>query len=156
MNDDEKRALGHASTERATRAADGCVAFGWLWLATSACAGLALEVLHGLKVAAFLDVEGVRTMLRLAHAHGVGLSLVLIAFGVTAAPRLGARTSSTAITLVAGVVLVPVGFALGAIGHGEVDPGLGVWLVPLGALGAIVALARTAIAAIGHARNHRR
>ncbi|MCC7540371.1 MAG: hypothetical protein IT379_29410 [Deltaproteobacteria bacterium] len=145
----------HEDEESGRRAADRAVAVGWAWLALCACGGLALEVALGLKLGWLLDDEGVRTMARLAHAHGVGLALVVLAFGATAAPRLGARTAATSMMLIAGAVLVPIGFALGAIGHGEVDPGPGVWLVPPGALLVIGALVRTSIAAIGYARRNR-
>jgi hypothetical protein len=44
-----------------------------------------------------------------------------------------------------GSALMPLGFALGVLGHGEADPGPGVWLVPIGALlslYAVIAISR--------------
>lgn len=121
--------------------------FGWTSLLCWACAGLALEAAHGWKVSAVLDDELTRTLLRLAHAHGVGLSLVAIVHGEFATSWLGARARPIAVAIWVGAFLVPVGFALGAIAHPEGDPGFGVLLVPIGALALIVALARTAHAA---------
>src|SRR5690606_1651707 len=119
--------------------------FGWTSLALWACAGVALEAAHAFKVSAYLDDELTRMLLRLAHAHGVGLSLVVIVFGAAAAPRSDeglARHLGGA--LAAAAVLVPLGFALGAIAHPEGDPGVGVLLVPIGALALVYALARVA------------
>ncbi len=121
--------------------------FGWTSLLFWTCAGLLLEAAHGWKVSAVLDDELVRTLLRLAHAHGVGLSIVAIVHGELATDWLGERARSVAIALRTGVILIPLGFALGAIAHPEGDPGFGVLLVPIGALALIVALARTAHAA---------
>ncbi|MCZ7687492.1 MAG: hypothetical protein M5U28_55625 [Sandaracinaceae bacterium] len=53
-------------TDASTRAAR----FGWTSLALWACAGVALEAAHGFKLAAYLDDELARMLLRLAHAHG--------------------------------------------------------------------------------------
>ncbi len=128
-------------TDASTRAAR----FGWTSLTLWACAGVALEAAHGFKLAGYLDDELARMLLRLAHAHGVGLSLVVIVFGAAAVPRLEAalaRHLGRALALAA--VLVPLGFGLGAVAHPEGDPGVGVLLVPLGAVPLVYGLARTA------------
>lgn len=106
--------------------------------------GLALEGLHGFKVEWYLGAheETRRLMWRLAHAHGALLGLVHIALGATwsAIPSLGAprgRFISRGITTMG--VLMPLGFFLGGvILHGG-DPGVGVFLVPVGALAGIAA-----------------
>lgn len=124
---------------------DGAARFGWTSLALWAMAGVALEAAHALKLAEYLDDELARMLLRLAHAHGVGLSLVVIVFGAAAAPRMSAslaRHLSRALALAA--IAMPLGFALGAIAHPEGDPSVGVFLVPIGALALIYGLARTA------------
>ncbi len=61
--------------------------FGWWLLLVFASAGLALELLHGFKVRAYLDVsnETRRLMWTLAHAHGTLLGLVHIVFGLSLA-----------------------------------------------------------------------
>jgi len=58
---------------------------GWWSLLCFATVGLVLEMLHGFKVRAYLDVsnETRRLMWTLAHAHGTLLSLVHVIFGLT-------------------------------------------------------------------------
>jgi len=121
--------------------------FGWTSLLCWTCAGLLLEAAHGWKVSAVLDDELTRTLLRLGHAHGVGLSLLAIVHGELAIPWLGERARAIATSIWIGAVLVPLGFGLGAVGHPEGDPGFGVLLVPVGALALMVGLGQTAYAA---------
>ena len=126
------------------------VRFGWWSLLVFATAGLALETLHGFKVRAYLDVsnETRRLMWTLAHAHGTLLAVVHVIFGVTVRSGLGPadrhlRPISAA--LIGASVLLPGGFLLGGIAFFSGDPGLGVLLVPFGAvllLGAAYAIAR--------------
>jgi hypothetical protein len=94
--------------------------------------GLALESLHGFKVGWYLDVanETRRLMWTLAHAHGTLLAILHLAFSATAcddrrgaAPRPAAWRRRASACLFGATVLLPDG-----------DPGLGVLLVPLGAL----------------------
>src|SRR5690606_19076132 len=61
--------------------------FGWWALLGFLSLGIALEALHGLKVGWYLAAshETRRLLLTLAHAHGVLLALVNIAFGLTVA-----------------------------------------------------------------------
>ena len=119
--------------------------FGWWALLVFASLGLILETLHGFKVGAYLDVsnETRRLMWRLAHAHGGLLSLVHILFGLytqgtgeAAIPR--ARLIST--SLIGASILLPAGFFLGGIVFYSGDPGLGIVLVPPGAVLFLVAL----------------
>ena len=126
--------------------------FGWWSLLVFAAAGLGLETLHGFKVAAYLDVsnETRRLMWTLAHAHGTLLSLVHAAFAFTCfafptRPGRGAARRIASALLIASSVLLPGGFFLGGTFVYEGDPGLGVWLVPLGALALFLAVLLTAI-----------
>ena len=57
-----------------------CRRFGWTSLAAWALFGLAIEAAHGFKLGAYLDDNLRHTILRLAHAHGVILALVVLAF----------------------------------------------------------------------------
>jgi hypothetical protein len=75
------------------------------------------------------------------------LSIVLITFAGHGAPLLAREDALTARLLLVGWVGMPFGFALGAIGHPESDPGVGVWLVPPAALALLAGLARVARAA---------
>lgn len=117
---------------------------GWLHLALFFSMGLALEALHGFKIEWYLGAheETRRLMWRLAHAHGALLGLVHIALGATwaALPTLGAprkRFISRGITVMG--VFMPLGFFLGGVLLHGGDPGIGVILVPIGALGGIAA-----------------
>ena len=120
--------------------------FGWWALLVFATLGLVLESLQGFKVAAYLDVsnETRRLMWTLAHAHGTLLGLIHVAFGLTVRsaaldPGLpNVRAISPA--LIAASVLLPGGFFLGGLAFYGGDPGLGVLLVPFGALSLIAAV----------------
>jgi hypothetical protein len=76
-------------------------------------------------------------MWTLAHAHGVGLSLVQVAFAATSALCLelpGDLLALASRLLNCAFVLIPGGFLLGGIATYGADPGVGVLLVPVGAL----------------------
>ena len=100
--------------------------------------GLALETLHGFKVGAYLDVSNDtrRLMWTLAHAHGTLLGVVHLGFAFTLrhldpdAPSI--RSASSA--LIGASVVLPAGFFLGGIRFYAGDPGVGVALVPIGAV----------------------
>lgn len=118
--------------------------FGWWAVCLFLTLGLALEVLHGFKVPWLVDVahEARRTALRLAHAHGTLFGLINVAFALSLdrLPGLddrGRRLASG--TLRAATVLLPGGFLVGGFVIYAGDPGLGVVLVPIGALLMIVA-----------------
>jgi hypothetical protein len=116
--------------------------FGWSGLLVFALLGVVLEALHAWKVGAYLGVDNEtrRLMWTLAHAHGVGLSLLQI--GYAASLRLMAATPALLTTRLfhAATVLVPLGFFLGGVNTYEADPGFGILLVPLGALALLIAL----------------
>ena len=124
--------------------------FGWWSLLLWALLGLCLEAAHGFKLSAYLDDELTRMLLRLGHAHGVGLSLLVLVYGSAGLPLLshrrdGGRAVSTALML--GAACLPLGFALGAIAHPEGDPGIGVVLAPVGGLALLWALLQVALSA---------
>lgn len=125
-----------------------CRRFGWTSLAAWALFGLAIEGAHGFKLGAYLDDSLRHTILRLAHAHGVILALVVLAFPATLAPDADAAAARTArrtgLLLRAGALLIPAGFALGAIAPHEADPGWPVVLVPIGGALLVSGLIRTA------------
>jgi len=124
--------------------------WGWWSILVFATLGLTLEALHGFKVRVYLDTsnETRRLMWTLAHAHGIGLALVHIVFGLMlrVAPDTAARNLPTISTsLVAASVLLPGGFFLGGIAFYAGDPGVGIALVPVGAaalLYAVLSIAR--------------
>jgi uncharacterized membrane protein len=111
--------------------------FGWWSLLVFLSLGAVLETLHGFKIGWYVDVgnETRRLMLTLAHAHGTLLALINIAAGLTArtVDRFELRPSIS-FALIWAAILLPAGFALGGIVIYDGDPGLGVWLVPVGAI----------------------
>lgn len=119
---------------------------GWAALLVFATIGLGLEALHGFKVGWYLDVmnETRRSMFTLAHAHGTLLGLLHIALGATADRFAQTPVPSAAGRLLdAATILLPGGFLLGGIWFHGGDPGVGVILVPIGAIAAIAAMAIT-------------
>jgi hypothetical protein len=134
--------------------------FGWIGLLVYVILGIALEGLHAFKSPAYLGVghETRRLMWTLAHAHGIGLSLVHIAFAATAfliahgVARLEATTTSVSVSVPKlelgsrllgwASVLIPGGFFLGGVVTYEGDPGIGVLLVPIGAILLVIAIVR--------------
>ena len=122
--------------------------WGFGSLLVFATIGTALELLHAFKVGPYLDVgnETRRFMFVLGHAHGVGLGLLHLGFAAAVkltALREGARLVTASIGLRLATVLLPGGFLLGGFGAYESDPGVGVLLVPVGALVLLAALFST-------------
>lgn len=111
--------------------------FGFISLSVWTSLGLGLEAAHALKLTAYLDHPLRREVLVWAHAHGIGLALVVLAYAALGvhpgSPRSGRR-------LRAGAVLMPLGFALSVFGVSEADPGPAIFLVPVGAVCAIAGL----------------
>jgi hypothetical protein len=119
--------------------------FGWCSLLAFATLGLILEVLHGFKVAAYLDVSNQtrRLMWTLAHAHGSLLALVHVVFGLTVRVFPDIAEDSRAMVswcLMGASVFLPGGFFLGGVVFYGGDPGVAVALVPAGAVCLLIAL----------------
>ncbi len=128
--------------------ADRNLRFGWWSLLVFLSLGAILEALHGFKIGWYVDVgnETRRLMFTLAHAHGTLLALVNIVAGLTAriVERFTLR-SSVSFALIWAAILLPAGFFLGGIVTYDGDPGLGVWLVPVGAALLFYSIARIAL-----------
>lgn len=128
--------------------ADCNLRFGWWSLLVFLSLGAVLETLQGFKIRWYLDVgnETRRLMFTLAHAHGTLLAVVNIVAGLTA--RMSERftlRSSVSFALIWAAILLPAGFFLGGIVIYDGDPGLGVWLVPIGAALLFYSIARIAL-----------
>ena len=115
------------------------LAFGWWALLVFLSLGILLEVFHGFKIGWYLDVsnETRRLMWTLGHAHGTLLALINIAFASTV--RMLQNLNPRLLSLVSGgllgaTLLLPGGFMLGGLVIHSGDPGLGILLVPLGAI----------------------
>ena len=123
--------------------------FGWWALLGFLSLGIFLEALHGFKAGFYLDVanETRRLMWTLAHAHGTLLALVNLAFGITLKIQnpIPAQWQAVASnSLFAATFLIPGGFFLGGIVIYGGDPGLGILLLPLGAVFLLVGVFLTA------------
>jgi hypothetical protein len=115
------------------------LAFGWRSVLVFAALGLGLETLHGFKVGLYLDLanETRRLMWTLAHAHGTLLGLVHVAFALSVGvlPSLtAAREQLISRSLIGASLTLPGGFFLGGIRFYAGDPGVGIILVPVGAV----------------------
>jgi len=112
---------------------------GWWSLLVFVCLGIVLEGMLAFKAPWYVNVgdnETHRLMLRLGHAHGTLLSVLNIVFaGSLARLSLPARARALASRcLAAATLLVPGGFILGGlVTHGP-EPGLGLVLLPAGAV----------------------
>ena len=130
------------------QSADRNLHFGWWSLLAFLLLGAVLETLHGFKIGWYVDVgnDTRRLMFTLAHAHGTLLALVNIAAGLTAriVDRFALRPSAS-LALIWAAILLPAGFFLGGIVIYDGDPGLGVWLVPIGAALLFYSIARIAL-----------
>jgi hypothetical protein len=119
--------------------------FGWWSLLLFATFGLVLETLHGFKIDAYLNVtnDTRRLLWTLAHAHGTALALINIVFGLAVDREERLRLSNVRLVssaLVGATLLLPAGFFLGGLTYYEGDPGLGILLVPPGAVLLVTAL----------------
>ena len=138
------------SEDLETRETHLSLRFGWTWLLVGATAGTILEALHGFKVGPYLDDALTRLLLTLAHAHAVGLALVVLVYASAGVPLVRSRWPGH--LLRGAAVSIPAGFALGAIAHPEGDPSLGILLVPLGALALLAGLGALARASFTSTR----
>src|SRR3982751_99726 len=112
----------------------GVLCQGWISLAAWITFGLLIEGLIGFRSPALLDDSVRRDMFRLAHAHGTLLNLVLIAAAICARLELIRLGRLTSLGLRTAIILLPVGFLLGGVWHFKDDPGVGILLVPIGAV----------------------
>jgi hypothetical protein len=120
--------------------------FGWWSFLGFSTLGLVLELLHGFKASLYLDAsqDSRRLMWTLAHAHGTLLAVVhlLFAIALRSIPSLGtSHLRLISQSLLAASVLLPGGFFLAGIRVYAGDPGLGILLVPPGAVLLLIALA---------------
>lgn len=123
---------------------------GWWSLAVFLTLGLALEAMHGFKLGWYLDLSNAtrRLLLTLAHVHGTLLALVHLAFAATLAlrvPKVLPRASLASACLLGAGIALPMGFLLGGLWPWGGDPGLGIVLVPIGAVLLLVGVVLVAL-----------
>ncbi|MEL6195502.1 MAG: hypothetical protein AAFQ77_00425 [Myxococcota bacterium] len=119
---------------------------GWLSLGLFATLGMVLEALLAFKTPSYIGAIGElrRNLWTLAHAHGTLISLIHLAFAAHISERRSPKLSLASPALFVALVVMPAGFLLGGAFPSESDPGIGIWLVPLGGLslvGACILLA---------------
>jgi hypothetical protein len=138
--------------------------WGWWSLLGFLCLGLVLEMLHGFKDPGYVSPSQStrRLMWTLAHAHGTLLALVQLGFAAflgsaagreaDAGPRTIRRQGWASALLLASQGLLPTGFLLGGWFFRGGDPGIGVFLVPVGAVCLAVAVGLIAASTAGPAK----
>lgn len=123
--------------------------YGWSALFVFMIMGTVLEGLLGFKSEELLLDPLRRELWSLAHFHGALLALINLVYTQWAdspeLPEGRRRTAST--TLVIGSIAMPLGFFLGGLSHPEGDPGIGIFLVPIGALLLLYTIGSHAMAA---------
>lgn len=123
------------------------LAIGWATLLVFLSLGLVLEVFHGFKVRWYVDLNNAtrRLMWTLAHAHGVLIGLIHISFAATVhfRPQAQQQRPLASTCLVLAGVLLPGGFLLGGLVIHQGDPGIGIFLTPIGGLLLFAAVAIT-------------
>ena len=117
---------------------------GWAMIASFILLGLALETLHGFKIQWYLAManETRRLLWTLAHAHGVLLGLLNVAYALSLrnfAVR-GSRLELISALLVGGSISLPAGFLLGGIVVHGGDPNVFIVLSPIGGALLVIAL----------------
>ena len=145
--------MSHEGDDRDLHRATRChLAAGWSAVLVFLALGIVLEGLHGFKIGFYLDVGNStrRLMWTLAHAHGTLLGMLNILFALTARHVAWAGTGRrvASVALLSATALLPGGFFLGGVRIYAGDPGLGILLVPVGAVGLLLAAALTTAAVL--------
>jgi hypothetical protein len=131
----------------------GILIQAWVSIAVWMSFGLLLESLIGYRVPAYLRDDLRREIFRLAHTHGTLLNLVLLGAALCIERNFVHPSKTGLLSLRIGAVLMPVGFLLGGIWHTEGEPGLGVWLAPLGGILVILGVIDIAFSAFKNRRS---
>ena len=123
--------------------------YGWTALLLWLLFGTLLEFFQGIKFSPYLLDEIRSEFWQLAHFHGATLALAnLVYVRYAESPELDQNQRLWASRLLIwGSILMPVGFFLGGLIHFEGDPGLGIFIAPVGALFILITVAFQAVAA---------
>ena len=128
------RGFPFASMPSPSHPGAGLIRQGWISLALWIAFGILIEGFSAFRSPAYLDDGVRREMFRLAHAHGTLLNLVLIGAAICARLDLIRLGSTTSLGLRSAVLLLPAGFLLAGLWHSKDEPGLAIFLVPVGAV----------------------
>ena len=107
---------------------------GWISLAVWIAFGILLEGFNAFRSPAYLDDATRRDLFRLAHAHGTLLNIVLLLAAICARLDLIRLGRVASLGLGAAAVLLPAGFFFGGLWRFNDEPGLAIFLVPIGAV----------------------
>ena len=107
---------------------------GWIGIAFWMSFGLLVEGLIGFRAPVYLQDPVRRELFRLAHTHGTVLSMLLLIVVLYLAKNFIVPPLAALWSLRIGTLLMPVGFLLGGLWHYESDPGVLVFLAPVGGL----------------------
>lgn len=116
----------------------------WFGVAFWMTFGLLIEGLIAFRSPAYLQDPVRRELFRLAHAHGALLSVLLLVAVLYVERKIAGPPKIGLLLLRIGVVVMPIGFLLGGIWHYESDPGIGIFLAPLGGVLVIFGVIATA------------
>lgn len=118
---------------------------GWVALGLFVSVGLVLDALLAFEVNGYRGGAEGRRFIALGHAHGALLALVNLAF-VQTLERVTEFAEATVASrcLLVATVFLPAGFILGGLFPFEGDPGVAIWLVPVGGIALLVACLLTA------------
>jgi len=128
------RGFPSASMPSPSHPSAGLIRQGWISLALWIAFGILIEGFSAFRSPAYLDDSVRREMFRLAHAHGTLLNLVLLGAAICAHLNLIRLGPMTSLGLRSAVLLLPAGFLFGGLWHFKDEPGLGIALVPVGAV----------------------
>lgn len=120
----------------------------WASIAAWMSFGLLLEGLIGYRIPGYVNDEMRRELFRLAHSHGALLNIILLLVVICVRMQIVTASKIALWALRIGVIMMPVGFMLGGIWHTESEPGIGIFLAPLGGIMVIFGVISVAISAL--------
>lgn len=123
-----------ATPSRPTNDGAPLIRQAWISLALWIAFGILLEGFRAFRSPAVLDDAVRQDMFRLAHSHGTLLNLVLLAAAICSRLEMIRLGPMASLGLRSSVILLPLGFLLGGSWHFKDEPGLGILLVPIGAV----------------------
>jgi hypothetical protein len=106
-----------------------------------------LEAYLGFRSSAVTSDELRHRLWSLAHFHGAMLAMLNLIYARFADRESVPNRALASRALIAGSTLMPLGFFFGGASHPEGDPGIAIFLVPLGAVAILVAVAMQTVAA---------
>ncbi len=128
--------------------------FGWWAIFGFIILGLVLDYFHAFRVGWYLDADNEtrRLMGTLAHAHGTLLGVLNVVYAFTYHMRSELLLKSSRIAspcLLSSSILIPFGFLAGGLFTLGSEPGIAIFLVPVGGALLLTGVGVTALALRG-------